>query len=107
MLQYGFQSANIHISECAVIQSYLLTLCSQASVLAQSRSDSDRPRSLSLLSTAQLLCHLNPSPWGLSQELEPDWTAKVSFSRRCGVYTMAILIKISIPLSFFFKLYFY
>ncbi|KAG7238506.1 hypothetical protein INR49_030779 [Caranx melampygus] len=50
----------------------------QASVLAQSRTDSDRPRSLSLLSTAQLLCHLNPAPWGLSQELEPDWTAKIT-----------------------------
>lgn len=63
---------------CAVIQSDLLTLCSQASLLAHSHTNSDRPRSLSLLSTAQLLCHLRPAPWGLDRELEVDWTAQVS-----------------------------
>lgn len=63
---------------CAVIQSDLLTLCSQASLLAHSHTNSDRPRSLSLLSTAQLLCHLSPAPWGLDRELEVDWTAQVS-----------------------------
>ncbi|XP_039994007.1 leucine-rich repeat-containing protein 9 isoform X3 [Xiphias gladius] len=50
----------------------------QASLLAHSRKNSDRPRSLSLLSTPQLLCLLNPAPWGLSQELEPDWTTKIT-----------------------------
>ncbi|XP_071353639.1 leucine-rich repeat-containing protein 9 isoform X2 [Trachinotus anak] len=50
----------------------------QTSLLAHSRTNSDRPRSLSLLSTAQLLCLLNPAPWGLSQELDPDWTAKIT-----------------------------
>lgn len=60
-----------------VIQSGLLTLCLQASLLAHSRT-SDRPRSLSVLSTAQLLGLLSPAPWGLHQELELDWTAKVS-----------------------------
>uniref|UniRef100_A0A3B4XI37 Leucine rich repeat containing 9 n=1 Tax=Seriola lalandi dorsalis TaxID=1841481 RepID=A0A3B4XI37_SERLL len=50
----------------------------EACLLAHSRTNSDRPRSLSLLSTAQLLGLLNPSPWGLSQELEPDWTAKIT-----------------------------
>jgi len=61
-----------------VIQSDLLTLCLQASLLALSRTSGDRPRSLSLLSTAQLLCSLSPAPSGLNRELEPDWTAKVS-----------------------------
>uniref|UniRef100_A0A8C4GVW8 Leucine rich repeat containing 9 n=1 Tax=Dicentrarchus labrax TaxID=13489 RepID=A0A8C4GVW8_DICLA len=51
----------------------------QASLLAHSRTDSDRPRSLSLLSTARLLCLLSPAPWGLNRELELDWTAMVSY----------------------------
>ncbi|KAM9842946.1 leucine-rich repeat-containing protein 9 [Aulostomus maculatus] len=50
----------------------------RASLLAYSRTDRERPRSLSLLSTAQLLCRLSPAPWGLSQDLEPDWTAKIT-----------------------------
>ncbi|KAF0044372.1 hypothetical protein F2P81_003530 [Scophthalmus maximus] len=49
-----------------------------ASLLAHSRTNSNRPRSLSLLSTAQLLCLHNPAPWGLSRELEPDWMAKIT-----------------------------
>lgn len=70
----------LYISGCTVIQSDLLTLCSQASLLAHSRTSGDRPRSLSLLSTAQLLCLLSPAPWGLNRELEVDWTAKVSYT---------------------------
>ncbi|XP_054470363.1 leucine-rich repeat-containing protein 9 [Anoplopoma fimbria] len=50
----------------------------QASLLVQSRTNSDRPRSLSLLSTAQLLCPLSPAPQGLTRELELDWTAKIT-----------------------------
>ncbi|XP_034077932.1 leucine-rich repeat-containing protein 9 isoform X1 [Gymnodraco acuticeps] len=50
----------------------------QASLLALSRTSGDRPRSLSLLSTAQLLCSLSPAPSGLNRELEPDWTAKIT-----------------------------
>ncbi|XP_035023864.2 leucine-rich repeat-containing protein 9 isoform X1 [Hippoglossus stenolepis] len=50
----------------------------QASLLAHSRTNTDRPRSLSLLSTAQLVCLLNPAPWGLSQQLDPDWTAMLT-----------------------------
>ncbi|XP_074516923.1 leucine-rich repeat-containing protein 9 isoform X1 [Sebastes fasciatus] len=50
----------------------------QASLLAHSRTNSDRPRSLSLLSTAQLLCPLSPAPWAVNRELEPDWTAKIT-----------------------------
>uniref|UniRef100_A0A3Q2ZV72 Leucine rich repeat containing 9 n=1 Tax=Kryptolebias marmoratus TaxID=37003 RepID=A0A3Q2ZV72_KRYMA len=50
----------------------------QAILLAHSRTNSDRPRSLSLLSTAQLLSRLSPAPWGPGRELEPDWTAKIT-----------------------------
>lgn len=74
----------LYISGCTVIQSGLLTLCLQASLLAHSRTSSDRPRSLSLLSTAQLLGLLSPAPWGLHQELELNWTAKVS-NRHAGL----------------------
>lgn len=55
--------------------SFILSL--QASLLAHSRTSSGRPHCLSLLSTAQLLCLLSPPPWGLVQDLEPNWTAKV------------------------------
>lgn len=64
---------------CTVIQAGKLPLCLQASLLAHSCIDSKRPRSLSLLSTAQLLCLLNPAPWVLNKELELDWTAKVKY----------------------------
>ncbi|KAM4625879.1 leucine-rich repeat-containing protein 9 [Polymixia lowei] len=50
----------------------------QASLLAHSRTDSERPRSLSLLSAAQLLCQLSPAPWDLNGDLEPGWTAKIT-----------------------------
>lgn len=53
------------------------SLSLQASILAHSRTSSGRPHCLSLLSTAQLLCLLSPPPWGLIQNLEPDWAAKV------------------------------
>ncbi|TNM95424.1 hypothetical protein fugu_016507 [Takifugu bimaculatus] len=50
----------------------------QASLLSHSRTNSERPHRLSLLPTAQLLCLLNPPPWGLTQDLEPDWAAKIT-----------------------------
>ncbi|XP_030299252.1 leucine-rich repeat-containing protein 9 isoform X2 [Sparus aurata] len=50
----------------------------KASLLAHSRTNSERPRSLSQLSTAQLLCLLSPASWGLSQELDIYWTAKIT-----------------------------
>ncbi|XP_062326280.1 leucine-rich repeat-containing protein 9 [Osmerus eperlanus] len=50
----------------------------QASLLAHSRTHSERPRSLSLLSAAQLLCQLSPAPWDLSTDLEPGWTTKIT-----------------------------
>ncbi|XP_074547471.1 leucine-rich repeat-containing protein 9 isoform X2 [Halichoeres trimaculatus] len=51
---------------------------SQASLLVNSRTNDDRPRSLSLLSTAQLLCIPSPANWSMSTELEPGWTAKIT-----------------------------
>uniref|UniRef100_A0A7N8YRZ6 Leucine rich repeat containing 9 n=1 Tax=Mastacembelus armatus TaxID=205130 RepID=A0A7N8YRZ6_9TELE len=60
---------------CAVIKTKTKVL---ALLLAHSRTNSDHPRSLRLLSAAQLLCLLNPTPWGLGRELEPDWTAKIT-----------------------------
>ncbi|XP_014829345.1 PREDICTED: leucine-rich repeat-containing protein 9-like [Poecilia mexicana] len=51
---------------------------SQAALLAQSRTNSERPRSLSLLSTAQLISSLGPAPWGPGRELESDWMAKIT-----------------------------
>ncbi|CAJ1073591.1 leucine-rich repeat-containing protein 9 isoform X2 [Xyrichtys novacula] len=50
----------------------------KASFLVHSRTSNDRPRSLSLLSTAQLLCLLSPANWRTDIELEPDWTAKIT-----------------------------
>uniref|UniRef100_A0A8C7HM58 Leucine rich repeat containing 9 n=1 Tax=Oncorhynchus kisutch TaxID=8019 RepID=A0A8C7HM58_ONCKI len=51
---------------------------SQASLLAHSRTDSERPRSLSLLSAAQLLDQLSPSPWDITGDLEQGWTTKIT-----------------------------
>ncbi|XP_056151358.1 leucine-rich repeat-containing protein 9 [Lampris incognitus] len=50
----------------------------QASLLAHSRTDSERPRSLSLLSAAQLLCQLSSTHWDLSRDPESGWTAKIT-----------------------------
>ncbi|XP_037343021.2 leucine-rich repeat-containing protein 9 [Pungitius pungitius] len=50
----------------------------QESLLAHSSTNSGRPRSLSLLPTAQLLCPLSPPPTSLSRELQPDWTEKIT-----------------------------
>ncbi|XP_040925180.1 leucine-rich repeat-containing protein 9 isoform X2 [Betta splendens] len=54
------------------------TQITQASLLTHSRAGAERPRSLSLLPTVQLLCVLSPAPWGLSRELEPNWTSKIT-----------------------------
>ncbi|TNN84206.1 Leucine-rich repeat-containing protein 9 [Liparis tanakae] len=93
-----FFAPTLHISGCTVIKSDLLTLCSQASLLVHSSTDSERPRSLSLLSTAQHLCPLSPAPWGLARELELDWTAKVSYRLVCfslkGVILKSAIVKL-------------
>ncbi|XP_028821542.1 leucine-rich repeat-containing protein 9-like isoform X2 [Denticeps clupeoides] len=50
---------------------------SQACLLDHSRTDCNRPRSLSLLSTAHLMSQVRPSPWEL-HDLPPDWTSKIT-----------------------------
>ncbi|KAM9708384.1 leucine-rich repeat-containing protein 9 [Menidia menidia] len=60
------------------VQKAVTSKINQAVLLAHSRTTRDRPRSLSLLSTAQLLHHMRPAPWGHVRELEPDWTSKIT-----------------------------
>ncbi|XP_057198998.1 leucine-rich repeat-containing protein 9 isoform X1 [Triplophysa rosa] len=50
----------------------------QASLVAHSWTDNERPRSLSLLSSVHLLTQMSPSPWKHPHELEPGWTAKIT-----------------------------
>ncbi|XP_053476171.1 leucine-rich repeat-containing protein 9 isoform X2 [Ictalurus furcatus] len=47
-------------------------------LLSHSRTDADCPRSLSLLTAAQLTTHLKPSPWKHTTDLEPGWSAKIT-----------------------------
>ncbi|KAI4885617.1 hypothetical protein NFI96_019058, partial [Prochilodus magdalenae] len=47
-------------------------------LLAHSGVDTDRPRCLSLLTAAQLLTHLQPSPWTHTTQLQPEWTNKIT-----------------------------
>uniref|UniRef100_A0A673J9S6 Leucine rich repeat containing 9 n=1 Tax=Sinocyclocheilus rhinocerous TaxID=307959 RepID=A0A673J9S6_9TELE len=54
----------------AAIQVAAQSRINQASLMTHSRTDSERPRSLSLLSSAHLLTQISPSPWKHSQELE-------------------------------------
>uniref|UniRef100_A0A8C7RDG2 Leucine rich repeat containing 9 n=1 Tax=Oncorhynchus mykiss TaxID=8022 RepID=A0A8C7RDG2_ONCMY len=62
----------------AAVQMAAGSRISQASLLAHSRTDSERPRSLSLLSAAQLLDQLSPSPWDITGDLEQGWTTKIT-----------------------------
>nr|XP_061824855.1 leucine-rich repeat-containing protein 9-like isoform X4 [Nerophis lumbriciformis] len=50
----------------------------QESLVACSHTNNERPRYLSLLPTTQLLSERCPSPRGLSQNLQPDWTTKIT-----------------------------
>ncbi|KAJ3612707.1 hypothetical protein NHX12_018965, partial [Muraenolepis orangiensis] len=50
----------------------------QASLLANSSTGRECPRTLSLLSGAQLLCQLSPSPWPLHTTPEPGWTTMIT-----------------------------
>ncbi|XP_068195211.1 leucine-rich repeat-containing protein 9 [Antennarius striatus] len=60
------------------VQMVARAMINQACLLTHSRTNSHRPRNLSLLSGAQLLCNLSPAPWSLNKELESDWTAKIT-----------------------------
>ncbi|XP_067277190.1 leucine-rich repeat-containing protein 9 isoform X1 [Pseudorasbora parva] len=62
----------------AAVQGVARSRINQASLMTHSRIDSERPRSLSLHSTAHLLTQISPSPWKLSQELESGWTTKIT-----------------------------
>ncbi|XP_053088423.1 leucine-rich repeat-containing protein 9 isoform X1 [Pangasianodon hypophthalmus] len=63
-------AAATHVNSTSKINLMLL--------LSHSRTDADRPRCLSLLTAAQLLTHLKPSPWKHTTDLEPGWGAKVT-----------------------------
>ncbi|XP_050982867.1 leucine-rich repeat-containing protein 9 [Labeo rohita] len=62
----------------AAVQVAARSRINQASLMIHSRTDSERPRSLSLLSSAHLLTQISPSPWKHSQELESGWTTKIT-----------------------------
>uniref|UniRef100_A0A8C2F6D9 Leucine rich repeat containing 9 n=1 Tax=Cyprinus carpio TaxID=7962 RepID=A0A8C2F6D9_CYPCA len=62
----------------AAVQVAARSRINQASLMTHSRTDSERPRSLSLLSSAHLLTQISPSPWKHSQELESGWTTKIT-----------------------------
>uniref|UniRef100_A0A4W5RBH2 Leucine rich repeat containing 9 n=1 Tax=Hucho hucho TaxID=62062 RepID=A0A4W5RBH2_9TELE len=62
----------------AAVQMAAGSRINQVSLLAHSRTDSERPRSLSLLSAAQLLDQLSPSPWDITGDLEQGWTTKIT-----------------------------
>ncbi|XP_073775247.1 leucine-rich repeat-containing protein 9 isoform X2 [Danio rerio] len=62
----------------AAVQVATRSRINQASLMSHSRTDSERPRSLSLLSSAHLLTQISSSPWKHSQELESGWTSKIT-----------------------------
>ncbi|KAM3871256.1 leucine-rich repeat-containing protein 9 [Diretmus argenteus] len=62
----------------AAVQMAAGSRINQGALLVHSRTDSERPRSLSLLSTAQLLCQLSSAPWDLNREMAPGWTATIT-----------------------------
>nr|XP_057946424.1 leucine-rich repeat-containing protein 9 isoform X2 [Doryrhamphus excisus] len=62
----------------AVVQKTARSTMNQESIIACSHFDNERPRYLSLLPTTQLLSERSLSPWGLHQDLEPDWTTKIT-----------------------------
>ncbi|XP_055025567.2 leucine-rich repeat-containing protein 9 isoform X2 [Misgurnus anguillicaudatus] len=62
----------------ATVQMGAQSRISQASLVAHSRTDTERPRSLSLLSSAHLLTQISLSPWKHSLELEPGWASKIT-----------------------------
>ncbi|XP_036398728.1 leucine-rich repeat-containing protein 9 [Megalops cyprinoides] len=62
----------------AAVQIAACSRINQAALIAHSRTERERPRSLSLLSAAQLLTRLSPNPWDLSAEPEPGWTSKIT-----------------------------
>ncbi|CAL8295818.1 unnamed protein product [Arctogadus glacialis] len=62
----------------AAAQTTASSRITQASLLTHSGTACECPRSLSLLSTAQLLVQLSPAPWPLHATPEPGWTAMIT-----------------------------
>ncbi|XP_051504244.1 leucine-rich repeat-containing protein 9 [Myxocyprinus asiaticus] len=62
----------------AAVQMAVRSRINQASLMTYSRIDSERPRSLSMLSSAHLLTQISLSPWKHPHELVPGWTAKIT-----------------------------
>ncbi|XP_063080259.1 leucine-rich repeat-containing protein 9 [Engraulis encrasicolus] len=62
----------------AAVQVAMGSRVNQACLVANSRTDVERPRSLSLLSGAQLLTHLKPSPFDSHADLPPGWISKIT-----------------------------
>ncbi|CAL8300363.1 unnamed protein product [Boreogadus saida] len=62
----------------AAAQTTASSRITQASLLTHSGTACECPRSLSLLSTAQLLVQLSPSPWPPHATPEPGWTAMIT-----------------------------
>ncbi|XP_042565653.1 leucine-rich repeat-containing protein 9 [Clupea harengus] len=62
----------------AAVQIAVGSRINQACLVAHSRTEAERPRSLSLLSAAQLLTHLKPSPFDLRSDPAPGWTSKIT-----------------------------
>ncbi|XP_019725755.1 leucine-rich repeat-containing protein 9 [Hippocampus comes] len=54
------------------------TVLTQEILIACSHTNDERPRSLSLVSTTQLLSELIPPPRDLSPDLQPDWASKIT-----------------------------
>ncbi|XP_034051302.1 leucine-rich repeat-containing protein 9 isoform X2 [Thalassophryne amazonica] len=50
----------------------------QVFLLAHSSTNSEHPRALNLLSTAQQLCQVSPASRSLTQDLDPAWTAQIT-----------------------------
>ncbi|XP_076014640.1 leucine-rich repeat-containing protein 9 [Genypterus blacodes] len=72
---------NVAIAEeeaASAVQIAAGAVINKASLLAHSRIHTERPRGLSLLSAAQLLCQLSPAPWDLNQDPEPGWPRKIT-----------------------------
>ncbi|XP_057715236.1 leucine-rich repeat-containing protein 9 isoform X3 [Corythoichthys intestinalis] len=54
------------------------TVINEEILMAHSHTNKERPRSLSLVSTTELLSQINPQVMDLSQDLQPDWNEKIT-----------------------------
>ncbi|XP_061700025.1 leucine-rich repeat-containing protein 9 isoform X2 [Syngnathoides biaculeatus] len=54
------------------------TIINQEMIIVCSHTKNERPRSLSLMSTTQLLSELIPPPSAISRDLQPGWATKIT-----------------------------